>query len=231
MNYGYIRASTDKQAARNQRLEIIHLCECEHISIDECTEEIVNRTKTLDKRALGKLLEKIGKGDRIICYDISRLGRDVMVVVEILNICMTKGCAVWTVKENYRLGNDSTTSGVFASAFGLVKEIERSLIECKQDDDKKKSKQGFNKRSWANSVASKKRAARENPHNKVVWGVFYNFIQQNKAKGKKPHPTVQQFAEAVEIFKKMGIKTSTGMEYNFDRVRNAFYNMKKYMSY
>ncbi len=47
--------------------------------------------------------------------------------MEILNICMTKECRVWTIKDNYRLGED-IQSKVLAFAFGLSAEIERNLI-------------------------------------------------------------------------------------------------------
>ena len=46
---------------------------------------------------------------------------------EILNICMTKECRVWTIKDGYRLGDD-IQSKVLAFAFGLSAEIERDLI-------------------------------------------------------------------------------------------------------
>ncbi|MGN1306465.1 MAG: recombinase family protein, partial [Faecousia sp.] len=45
----------------------------------------------------------------------------------ILNICMNKECRVWTIKDNYRLGED-IQSKVLAFAFGLSAEIERNLI-------------------------------------------------------------------------------------------------------
>ena len=48
-------------------------------------------------------------------------------IMEILNICMNKGCKVWTIKDNYRLGDD-IESKVLAFAFGLSAEIERNLI-------------------------------------------------------------------------------------------------------
>lgn len=48
-------------------------------------------------------------------------------VMDILNICMTKGCVVQTIKDNYRLGDD-IQSKVLAFAFGLSAEIERQLI-------------------------------------------------------------------------------------------------------
>ena len=40
---------------------------------------------------------------------------------------MTKECKVWTIKDNYRLGED-IQSKVLAFAFGLSAEIERNLI-------------------------------------------------------------------------------------------------------
>ena len=47
--------------------------------------------------------------------------------MEILNLCMNKECRVWTIKDNYRLGDD-IQSKVLAFAFGLSAEIERNLI-------------------------------------------------------------------------------------------------------
>ena len=55
------------------------------------------------------------------------LGRNLFMIMEILNICMTKECRVWTIKDNYRLGDD-IQSKVLAFAFGLSAEIERNLI-------------------------------------------------------------------------------------------------------
>lgn len=43
---------------------------------------------------------------------------------EILNICMTKECRVWTIKDGYRLGDD-IQSKVLAFAFGLSAEMMR----------------------------------------------------------------------------------------------------------
>lgn len=48
-------------------------------------------------------------------------------IMDILNVCMSKECRVWTIKDNYRLGDD-IQSKVLAFAFGLSAEIERNLI-------------------------------------------------------------------------------------------------------
>ena len=127
MIYGYIRVSSDKQTVENQRFEINNFCEREKIKIDGWIEETISGTKAYNKRQLGTLLKRIKKDDLIICAELSRLGRNLFMIMEILNICMTKECRVWTIKDNYRLGDD-IQSKVLAFAFGLSAEIERNLI-------------------------------------------------------------------------------------------------------
>ena len=127
MIYGYIRVSSDKQTVENQRFEIKNFCDNQNIKIDGWIEETISGTKAYNKRELGKLLNKVQKDDLIICAELSRLGRNLFMIMEILNICMSKECRVWTIKDNYRLGED-IQSKVLAFAFGLSAEIERNLI-------------------------------------------------------------------------------------------------------
>lgn len=127
MIYGYIRVSSDKQTVENQRFEINKFCEREKLQINDWIEETISGTKNYNKRELGNLLKKVCKDDIIICSELSRLGRSLFMIMEILNICMNKECRVWTIKDNYRLGDD-IQSKVLAFAFGLSAEIERNLI-------------------------------------------------------------------------------------------------------
>ena len=127
MNYGYIRVSSDKQTVENQRFEIENFCKNQNITIDGWIEETISGTQNYTKRELGELLKKVKKDDLIICAELSRLGRNLFMIMEILNVCMTKECKVWTIKDNYRLGED-IQSKVLAFAFGLSAEIERNLI-------------------------------------------------------------------------------------------------------
>ena len=127
MIYGYIRVSSDKQTVENQRFEINNFCGRNGLAVDGWIEETISGTKSYNKRELGKLLKRVKKDDLIICAELSRLGRNLFMIMEILNICMTKECRVWTIKDNYRLGDD-IQSKVLAFAFGLSAEIERNLI-------------------------------------------------------------------------------------------------------
>ena len=127
MIYGYVRVSTDKQSLQNQEFEINNFCQMQQIKIDKWIAEMISGTKDFEKRKLGILLKKLKKDDILICSEISRLGRNLLQVMTILNFCMQKEIQVWTIKDNYRLGAD-IQSKVLAFAFSLSAEIERNLI-------------------------------------------------------------------------------------------------------
>jgi len=127
MVYGYIRVSTDRQTVENQRFEINEFCKKNNVEVVNWIDETISGTKEVDKRKLGGLLGKMQKGDILICSELSRLGRNLLMIMSILNVCMEKEVQVWTIKDNYRLGND-ISSKVLAFAFGLSAEIERNLI-------------------------------------------------------------------------------------------------------
>ena len=127
MTYGYIRVSSDKQTTENQRFEINDFCVRNKLKVDSWIEETISGTIDIKHRELGKLLSKVKKDDLIICSELSRLGRSLFMIMSILNLLMEKGARVWTIKDNYRLGDD-IQSKVLAFAFGLSAEIERNLI-------------------------------------------------------------------------------------------------------
>jgi DNA invertase Pin-like site-specific DNA recombinase len=127
MTYGYIRVSSDKQTVENQRFEISAFCAKEGLKIDGWIEETASGATMYTKRRLGRLLRHMRKGDLIISSELSRLGRNLLMIMEILSFCMHRECKVWTIKDGYRLGDD-IQSKVLAFAFGLSAEIERNLI-------------------------------------------------------------------------------------------------------
>ena len=127
MTYGYIRVSTDKQTVENQRFEIGNFCGKNGLVVEKWIEETISGTKEPSKRQLGVLLGEVQRGDLIICSELSRLGRSLFMIMSVLNEMMTKEVRIWTIKDNYRLGDD-IESKVLAFAFGLSAEIERKLI-------------------------------------------------------------------------------------------------------
>ena len=124
---GYIRVSSQKQTLEHQKYEIGQFAKQNKITITNWVMETISSRKPLSRRKLGGVLDSMTPGDILIACEISRLGRSLLEVMRILEMCLNKECQVWTIKENYRLGND-IQSKVMAFAFGLSAEIERNLI-------------------------------------------------------------------------------------------------------
>ena len=124
---GYIRVSSPKQTCEHQKFEISNFAMRHQCEIDFWVQETISSRQPLKKRRLGSVLNRLKKDDILITCEISRLGRSMLEVMRILETCMNKSCQVWTIKENYHLGND-IQSKVLAFAFGLSAEIERNLI-------------------------------------------------------------------------------------------------------
>lgn len=100
MIYGYIRVSTEKQTVEVQRYEINRYCRENGIEVDAWIEESISGAIKPSARLLGKLiLDRIKKGDLILVTEISRLGRNVYMVMSIINHCMLTGAAIFTYLE------------------------------------------------------------------------------------------------------------------------------------
>ncbi len=127
MIYAYIRVSTDRQTNENQRFEIENYAKRHQFIIDEWVEETISSTKKLEVRKLNDILLNLNEGDKLVVSELSRLGRNLMQIMSILNLCMEKEVKICAIKENYELGNDISAK-VLAFAFGLSAEIERNLI-------------------------------------------------------------------------------------------------------
>lgn len=127
MNYAYIRVSTDLQSYASQEYEIRRWCEKKDLVIGRWVSESVSGTVSYKKRALGHLMRRMGEGDCIICTEISRLGRNMLMIMSILNDCAAKGIRIYTIKDHFEL-SDSINSKIIAFAFALAAEIERNLI-------------------------------------------------------------------------------------------------------
>lgn len=144
MIYGYLRVSSDEQDVNSQKQGVVEFAKAKGWEIEKyITDEGVSGGKDPDKRNLGPLLKLLQKDDIIICSEISRLGRDLYMVMDILHHAMNVGCVIYTVKDKFVLGDD-IQSKVLAFAFGLSAEIERQMIRQRTKEGLKlKVKQGI----------------------------------------------------------------------------------------
>lgn len=126
MVYGYIRVSTEEQNTENQKQAISTL-----YAIDDWVEEKRSGTIDFKKRSLGSLLDRLEPGDTLIITELSRLGRSLTMIFNIISILKEKQIRCIAIKNNFDLNpNDSSdiVSSVLLFAFGLSAQIERELI-------------------------------------------------------------------------------------------------------
>jgi DNA invertase Pin-like site-specific DNA recombinase len=125
--FGYIRISTSEQSIQGQEYGILRFAKERHWTIDEIVNETVSGSVPYQKRKLGALLDQCKAKDTLIVTEISRLGRSLMEVLGVVNLCLSKGISLYTIKERFEL-NDTINSKVLVFAFGLASELERQLI-------------------------------------------------------------------------------------------------------
>lgn len=130
MTYSYLRVSSQKQNITNQRFEVEKYAKENGIVIDAWITETISGTKRYNDRKLGKLLKRLKKNDTLILPELSRLGRSLMEIFSILNMCLEKEVNIIAIKENYKLTN-TLEAKVIAFAFSIASEVERRLISLR----------------------------------------------------------------------------------------------------
>ncbi len=127
MIYAYIRVSTAEQSGSSQEYEIRNWALKQGLTIEKWERESVSGTVVPSKRKLGKLIRRMRPEDLLICTEISRLGRNMLMIMSILNDCAARSIRIHTIKDNFDLDNN-INSKIIAFAFALAAEIERNLI-------------------------------------------------------------------------------------------------------
>lgn len=130
MIIGYLRVSTGRQHPANQQDEIRRFAESRNLTIDTWVTEVVSGKKRERDRKLGATLRRMKRGDTLVVTEISRLSRTLTEIMAIMGMCLEKGINLYSTKEGY-VFDDSINSKVLCFAFGLVAEIERSLISMR----------------------------------------------------------------------------------------------------
>ena len=127
MNYAYIRVSTDKQDFENQRYAVLEYAHKNKLSDIEFAAESVSGTKSWKDRAIAEIVNRATAKDVLIVSELSRLGRSMLEIFEVISILLRKDVQIHVIKGNTIL-KDDIQSKVFTFAFSLGSEIERDLI-------------------------------------------------------------------------------------------------------
>jgi len=126
----YLRVSTAEQDLEKNKAEILYLVNDKDFGKVEFVEEKASGTKSWKERKIKELIDNLNTGDRLIVPELSRLGRSMLEIMEILSIAQQQGICIYAVKGGWEL-NNSLQSKVMAMAFSIAAEIERDLISSR----------------------------------------------------------------------------------------------------
>lgn len=125
----YLRVSTNRQDLDNQRLTILNYAHKQGLNIDDFVEIQVSSGKSIKERRLDYLLEQLNEEDTLIVSELSRLGRSLGQIIQIVDAIIKRKNRFIAVKENIILnGRQDMRTKVMIALFGLFAEIERDLI-------------------------------------------------------------------------------------------------------
>lgn len=134
---GYLRVSTDMQTVESQKAGLLNYCEANAIKIDKWVQETVSGSVEPQKRKLGGILPNLRAGDTLIVSEISRLGRTIRMLVNIIDRLLRRGVKIILVKQNMVLDPASQDAfkamqtTVFITVFALCAQIERELLRVR----------------------------------------------------------------------------------------------------
>ena len=125
--WAYLRVSSKQQDENNQLQGINLKAKQLALEIDRTIVDKVSGITNPKKRKLHILLKKAKKDDIVIVSELSRLGRSIYILFDVIDQLHKKGVKLYAVKENFSLDN-TIQSKVILFAFGLSAEIERNLL-------------------------------------------------------------------------------------------------------
>ncbi|MCK4346696.1 MAG: recombinase family protein [Bacteroidales bacterium] len=128
---GYIRVSTVDQDTAKNEAAILKFANSKDFGKVEFVSENVSGMKSWKNRKLYDVVQRLNPDDILIVPELSRLGRSLVNVLEVLNELTKRNVKVYSVKESFQLNGDDMQSKVMRTMLGLFAEIERDLISAR----------------------------------------------------------------------------------------------------
>lgn len=128
---GYLRVSTiDQDTAKNEN-DVLRYANQNDFGKVEFISEKISGMKSWKSRKLFEVVQNMQPGDKMIVPELSRLGRSLVDVLEVLKELTDRGVKVYSVKENFQLNGDDMQSKIMRTLLGLFAEIEKDLISSR----------------------------------------------------------------------------------------------------
>jgi DNA invertase Pin-like site-specific DNA recombinase len=125
----YIRVSKSTQDVSNQRHEILEYAHSHKMTVDEFIEIEISSRKDRDQRRIDEVLGKLEPEDTLIVSELSRLGRSMGEVINIIDEIIKKKVKFIAIKQNWIVkGVEDMQTKVMKMVFSLLADLERDFI-------------------------------------------------------------------------------------------------------
>lgn len=133
----YIRISSNKQDTENQKHKILAYAQENKIMIDEFLEiELTSKSKREDRKVT-ELINKLEKGNKLLVTELSRLGRDMMEILNTVTDITQKGILTTFINQPQL----STTGNKLADNILLA--VWSAMAESERDEISNRTKQAL----------------------------------------------------------------------------------------
>lgn len=128
MNLAYIRISTNKQDTQTQKLQIQEYCRINDIHIDKFIEIEQSSKKSQEIRKIGELKTKLNRGDLLIVVELSRLGRSMLEVMNLVLELSNNGVQMIFLRQPELSTFNSAYAKLLFAIYAYIDETEREFI-------------------------------------------------------------------------------------------------------
>jgi DNA invertase Pin-like site-specific DNA recombinase len=127
---GYIRVSTDKQDAAKQRHLLLEYSQQQQFVIDDFVSIEVSSRKSTHERRIDELLDRLQQGDMLLAAELSRLGRNMLEVLNIINELSEQGVKLIFVRQP-ELSTTGQHGKLLLAIYSYFAETERDFISVR----------------------------------------------------------------------------------------------------
>ena len=129
MIIGYVRVSTEKQSMENQKHKLLEYAQNNKMIIDEFIELEISSKKAQKDRLLDEVFEKLKSGDTFICTELSRLGRNMLEILNLIEKFNNTGIKlVFTNQPELSTNKNEALSSLLLAIYGYFTQTEREII-------------------------------------------------------------------------------------------------------
>ena len=125
----YLRVSTGGQDLDQQKLAILEYARRHRMPVADVIAVHGSAGSAAQREQLLGLLDRLQAGDRLMVSELSRLGRSLNQILQIVERLLHKNIRLVAIKESIRFeGKQNLQTKAMIALFGLFAEVERDLI-------------------------------------------------------------------------------------------------------